>query len=225
MFTNRCGHEVRLGEIISPDGYRQTPLPWLSFLKASRPFPATLPPTQEFHRPYKEVALCASRKPVWAQRPSCQRRSLMHDPQYLARICKAARVSATHVQIGHVVPAPGDPLADSLDAPLRVIQADIDLSQSFVQLPARVVSIAKFSVLRTCSAVRRRTSLPAGIPACCGSFGLMRLAIASGSSRFSRPSNSTCLIKLLFPEPFGPAKTVRTGTPQAAVLSNSRITR
>jgi hypothetical protein len=27
------------------------------------------------------------------------------------------------------------------------------------------------------------------------------------------------------PEPFGPAKTVRTGTYQAAVRSNSRITR
>ena len=36
--------------------------------------PAALPPTREFQRPCGAVALCASRKPVWAQRPSCQRR-------------------------------------------------------------------------------------------------------------------------------------------------------
>src|ERR1700678_2926589 len=72
--------------------------------------------------------------------------------------------------------------------------------------------MAKLSALRMYSAVRRSTSLPAESPACCGVSGLMRLAIASGSSRFPRPSNSTCLIRLLLPEPFGPAKIVRTGT-------------
>ena len=78
---------------------------------------------------------------------------------------------------------------------------------SLVQLPASLVSVAKLPLVRRTP----RSSLPAGIPDRCGSSGLMRLAIASGSSRFSRPSNSTCR------EPFGPAKTVRTGTCQAAV--------
>jgi len=91
-----------------------------------------------------------------------------------------------------------------------------------VQLPASVVSIAKLSAFRMYSELGRSTSLPAESLACCGHSGFMRLAIASGSKRFSRPSNSICLIRLLFPEPFGPAKTVRTGTPQETVPCNSR---
>jgi len=52
--------------------------------------------------------------------------SLVHDPQYLACVCEAASVSAAYIRIGHVVPALGYPLADSLDAPLRVIQTNIE---------------------------------------------------------------------------------------------------
>jgi hypothetical protein len=71
--------------------------------------------------------------------------------------------------------------------------------------------MAKLSSARRYVALRRRTSLPAGIPARFGRSGLMRLAIASGSSRFSRPSNSTCRIRLLLLPGQGLAGAVRPG--------------
>lgn len=53
---------------------------------------------------------------------------LMHDLQYLAGIREAPCVSSTYVRIGDIMPALSYALADSLDAPLRIIHANIEES-------------------------------------------------------------------------------------------------
>lgn len=50
----------------------------------------------------------------------------MNDRHQLAGIGEASRVSATNVRIGHIVPALGYALADSLNAPLRIIQTNVE---------------------------------------------------------------------------------------------------
>jgi hypothetical protein len=50
----------------------------------------------------------------------------LHNLQYVMGIRKAPRVSATHVHIGYIVPILGDPFANSLDAPLRIIEANVE---------------------------------------------------------------------------------------------------
>jgi hypothetical protein len=52
-------------------------------------------------------------------------KGLMNDRHELAGIPGASRVSAANVSIGHIVPALGYALADSLNAPLRIVQTNI----------------------------------------------------------------------------------------------------
>lgn len=51
----------------------------------------------------------------------------------------------------------------------------------------------------------------------------MPRAIASGSNRCSRPSKLTALVSVLLPAAFGPATTVRVGTPYFVATGNSRM--
>ncbi len=55
-------------------------------------------------------------------------KGLMNDRHELASIREASRVSSTNVRIGHIVPALGDAFADSLKAPLRIIQTNEEQS-------------------------------------------------------------------------------------------------
>src|ERR1700692_4295909 len=89
-------------------------------------------------------------------------------------------------------------------------------------LPARVRFYGKtrlvgeiFPVAAAAIASRAAAAAPRA-----GSEGLMRRAIASGSTRFTLPSKFTAAVSVLFPEPFGPAMTVRVGASYAAVAGN-----
>jgi hypothetical protein len=154
----------------------------------------------------------------------------------MASVFKTARVSAAYIRVGNVGPTLSDALALSLDAPFGIVQ-------TYVEEPGEEPSFKRCSDRRVCpssyeggfdgKALRVSTVLRGPAKnlssrresSLLRSFRINSLAIASGSSRLLRPSNSTCRIRLLLPEPFGPAKIVRTGTPQAAVPSSSRLTR
>jgi len=96
-------------------------------------------------------------------------------------------------------------------------------SRSILPRLERVVSTAKLNPRLRQFAVRFKTSLPAAMAAADGFKGFKLRAIVSGSSSRSRPSKSRDKATVVFPEPFGPAITVRDGTPpQAACAVNSR---
>ena len=96
------------------------------------------------------------------------------------------------------------------------------LNCGLVQPPANVVSTAKLSPRLTYSEARRSTSRPARMVARGGMCRLIRLAIRA-PQQISLPWKSTSGMILLLLAPFGPAKTVKTRTSQAAVSSSSQI--
>lgn len=51
-------------------------------------------------------------------------KGLMNDTHELPGVREASRVSTTNVRVGHIVPALGYAFADSLNAPLRIIQTN-----------------------------------------------------------------------------------------------------
>jgi hypothetical protein len=163
-------------------------------------------------------------------------KGLMNDRHELAGTREASRVSAANVSIGHIVPALGYALADSLNAPLRIVQTNIKESGeegSLQRCPNRIVcpvasqgrldseALGGSKVLRASDKNFSSGRDPSPLRK-------LRVDASGDRVRFEQVFAALELDlpdQLLFPEPFGPAKTVRTGTGQAAVRSNSRITR
>ena len=147
--------------------------------------PEASPPRPESRRPCSTIVPCAFRKRAGARGPSCRTPAPMNDRHQLARIGEASGVSATDVRIGHVVPALGYALADTLNAALRIVQTNIEESGekgAFQRRPDRIARPVAGQGGFDCEAlagskVARASakSFPSGgDSARCGVSGLMR---------------------------------------------------
>ena len=70
-------------------------------------------------------------------------KGLVNDWHQPACIGEASRVSATNVHIGHIVPALGYALADSLNASLRIVQTNVEKSGEEGSFQRRANRIAR----------------------------------------------------------------------------------
>jgi hypothetical protein len=99
-----------------------------SFVQASDLFQQSPRPVWDFVGGIKHVSLAHLENRSGLGTRVIEDQCLMHDLQYVTGIREAPSVSSTYVRIGHIVPALGHALPDSLDAPLRIIQANIEES-------------------------------------------------------------------------------------------------
>jgi hypothetical protein len=136
---------------------------------------------------------------------------------------QTAGVAAAYVAIRNVMSTAGDPQTDTFYVQLRIAKGDVYESGTVTghlclahnghgAMPGKSRFQNESVFRRQSGSTQQNGSRAAAMAALAGCSGFTRRAIASGSITISPPANATEEVRVLLPEPFGPATTVRSGT-------------